>query len=169
MFGNNGREFALSLPKQPKCKVNRCRFHFLKMDCRCHNSFFSVDCWFFLRGQSPESFRRHVAYRFYPLEGLNIATCYHANNFQRENTVEINRSGDEGKGRCERPPPLPSVLFTLKSLLILPLMIKITIITGLRLGYQPLFGKMSPHSSPRRGGSRPDPGDGGNRAYTGLP
>ena len=39
MFGNNGREFAISLPKQPKCKVNRCRFHFLKMDCRCHNSF----------------------------------------------------------------------------------------------------------------------------------
>ena len=29
-----------------------------------------------------------------------------------------------------------------------------------RLDYQPLFGKMSPHSS------RPDPGDGGNRAYT---
>ena len=115
MFGNNGREFALSLPKQPKCKVNRCRFHFLKMDCRCHNSFFSVDCWFFLRGQSPESFRRHVAYRFYPLEGLNIATCYHANNFQRENTVEINRSGDVGKGRFERPPPLPSVLFMLRS------------------------------------------------------
>ena len=131
MFRNNGREFALSLPKQPKCKVNRCRFHFLKMDCRCHNSFFSVDCWFFLRGQSPESFRRHVAYRFYPLEGLNIATCYHANNFQRENTVEINRSGDVGKGRFERPPPLPSVLFMLRSLLILPLMIKITIIAGL--------------------------------------
>ena len=35
-----------------------------------------------------------------------------------------------------------------------------------RLDYQPLFGKMSPHSSPSlRGGSRPDPGDGGNRAY----
>ena len=28
-----------------------------------------------------------------------------------------------------------------------------------RLDYQPLFGKMSPHSS-----QRPDPGDGGNRA-----
>ena len=36
-----------------------------------------------------------------------------------------------------------------------------------RLDYQPLFGKMSPHSFPLslRGGSRPDPGDGGNRAY----
>ena len=38
----------------------------------------------------------------------------------------------------------------------------------IRLDYQPLFGKMSPHSSPERGGGedqRPDPGDGGNRAY----
>ena len=31
-----------------------------------------------------------------------------------------------------------------------------------RLDYQPLFGKMSPHSSEDQ---RPDPGDGGNRAY----
>ena len=30
---------------------------------------------------------------------------------------------------------------------------------AVRLDYQPLFGKMSPHSS-----QRPDPGDGGNRA-----
>ena len=45
------------------------------------------------------SFRRHVACRFDPLEGLNIATCYHANNFQRDSIVEINRSGEEGKGR----------------------------------------------------------------------
>ena len=36
-----------------------------------------------------------------------------------------------------------------------------------RLDYQPLFGKMSPHSSPSLFGEdqRPDPGDGGNRAY----
>ena len=36
-----------------------------------------------------------------------------------------------------------------------------------RLDYQPLFGKMSPHSSPERlfgEDHRPDPGDGGNRA-----
>ena len=40
-----------------------------------------------------------------------------------------------------------------------------------RLDYQPLFGKMSPHSSPERTkeslfgeDQRPDPGDGGNRA-----
>ena len=37
-----------------------------------------------------------------------------------------------------------------------------------RLDYQPLFGKMSPHSSPERAlfgeDQRPDPGDGGNRA-----
>ena len=33
-----------------------------------------------------------------------------------------------------------------------------------RLDYQPLFGKMSPHSSPGED-QRPDPGDGGNRAY----
>ena len=31
-----------------------------------------------------------------------------------------------------------------------------------RLDYQPLFGKMSPHSFPED--QRPDPGDGGNRA-----
>ena len=36
-----------------------------------------------------------------------------------------------------------------------------------RLDYQPLFGKMSPHSSPERESlfgedQRPDPGDGGN-------
>ena len=35
-----------------------------------------------------------------------------------------------------------------------------------RLNYQPLFGKMSPHSSPREEeDQRPDPGDGGNRAW----
>ena len=34
----------------------------------------------------------------------------------------------------------------------------------LRLDYQPLFGKMSPHSSPEED-QRPVPGDGGNRAY----
>ena len=36
-----------------------------------------------------------------------------------------------------------------------------------RLDYQPLFGKMSPHSSPPPPGEdqRPDPGDGENRAY----
>ena len=35
----------------------------------------------------------------------------------------------------------------------------------IRLDYQPLFWKMSPHSSPRRReDQRPDPGDGGNRA-----
>ena len=40
----------------------------------------------------------------------------------------------------------------------------------LRLDYQPLFGKMSPHSSPSLFGEeqRPDPGDGGNRAYARL-
>ena len=37
-----------------------------------------------------------------------------------------------------------------------------------RLDYQPLFGKMSPHSHPPLFGEdqRPDPGDGGNRAYS---
>ena len=38
-----------------------------------------------------------------------------------------------------------------------------------RLDYQPLFGKLSPHSSPKESlfgeDQRPDPGDGGNRAY----
>ena len=131
MFRNNGREFAISLPKQPKCKVNTCRYHFLKMDCRCHNSFLLFCRLLVLSERTVPSFWCRVAFRFYPLEGLNIATCYHANNFQRENTVEINRSGDVGKGRFERPPPLPSVLFMLRSLLILPLMIKITIIAGL--------------------------------------
>ena len=101
MFGNNGREFGISLPKQPKCKVNRCRFHFLKMDCRCHNSFLLFCRLLVLSERTVPSFRLHVAFRFYPLEGLNIATCYHANNFQ-----EINWSGAEGKGRCE-PPSLP--------------------------------------------------------------
>ena len=39
---------------------------------------------------------------------------------------------------------------------------------GSRLDYQPLFGKMSPHSSPLFGEDQsPDPGDGGNRAYGG--
>jgi len=39
----------------------------------------------------------------------------------------------------------------------------------LRLDYQPLFGKISPHSSPSlRGGSKTRPGDGGNRAYPWL-
>ena len=33
-----------------------------------------------------------------------------------------------------------------------------------RLDYQPLFGKMSPHSSLFGEDQRPDPGDGGNRA-----
>ena len=33
-------------------------------------------------------------------------------------------------------------------------------LTESRLAYQPLFGKMSPHSFPQR----PDTGDGGNRA-----
>ena len=101
MFGNNGREFGISLLKQPKCKVNRCRFHFLKMDCHCHNSFLLFCRLLVPSERTVASFRRHVAFRFYPLEGLNIATCYHANNFQ-----EINWSGAEGKGRCE-PPSLP--------------------------------------------------------------
>ena len=42
---------------------------------------------------------------------------------------------------------------------------------GSKLGsnYQPLFGKMSPHSSPREEeDQRLDPGDGGNRAYLSL-
>ena len=39
----------------------------------------------------------------------------------------------------------------------------------LRLDYQPLFGKMSPHSSPFFGeDQRLDPGDGGNWAYSKL-
>ena len=33
---------------------------------------------------------------------------------------------------------------------------------NIRLDYQPLLGKMSPHSQ------RPDPGDGGNRAYQNI-
>ena len=37
-------------------------------------------------------------------------------------------------------------------------------IKSCRLDYQPLLGKMSPHSSPGED-QRPDPGDGGNRAY----
>ena len=45
---------------------------------------------------------------------------------------------------------------------------RVFIVVVARLDYQPLFGKMSPHSSPERGGEeedqRPDPGDGGNRA-----
>ena len=56
-------------------------------------------------------------------------------------------SGDEGfKEICETV-----FIFT-----IIPLVF--------RLDYQPLFGKMSPHSSPGED-QRPDPGDGGNRAY----
>ena len=39
----------------------------------------------------------------------------------------------------------------------------------IRLGYQPLFGKMSPHWSPERAlfaeDRRPHPGDGGNQAW----
>ena len=66
------------------------------------------------------------------IQDLNISTCYHANNFQRDKTVEINRSEEEVKGRCEpSSPPLTSVLFRLKSLLLLPSMIKITITAGL--------------------------------------
>ena len=69
------------------------------MDCRCHNSFLLFCRLLVLSERTVASFRRHVAFHFYPLEGLNIATCYHANNFQRDNIVEINRSQEEGKGR----------------------------------------------------------------------
>ena len=37
MFGNNGREFVISL--LTKCKSEQMPLHYLKMDCRCHNSF----------------------------------------------------------------------------------------------------------------------------------
>ena len=62
MFGYNGREFGISLPKQPKCKVDRCRFHFLKIDCRCHNSFLLFCRLLVLSERTVASFRRHVAH-----------------------------------------------------------------------------------------------------------
>ena len=98
------------------------------MDCRCHNSFLLFCRLLVLSERSVASFRRHVAFRFYPLEGLNIATRYHANNFQRDNIVEIFRSGEEGKERYV-PLSLPSPMFWLccKVCLFCPIMIKITI------------------------------------------
>ena len=95
-----------------KAKENRCRFVFLKMDCHCHNSFLLFCRLLVLSERTVDSFRGHVAYPFYPSEDLNIATCYHANNFQRDKTVEINRSGEEGKGRYA-PSSVPSLAFWL--------------------------------------------------------
>ena len=53
MFGNNRRNF--SSPKQSKCKVKRCCFHYLKNGIASVTilSSFSVDCQCFLRGLSP--------------------------------------------------------------------------------------------------------------------
>ena len=37
MFGNNGSKFVNLLPT--KCKSEQMSLHYLKMDCRCQNSF----------------------------------------------------------------------------------------------------------------------------------
>lgn len=57
MFGNNGlRGFAISLPKQPKCKSERMSLSLL-------------ETWL-ISETIIASFRGHVACHFYPLVGL---------------------------------------------------------------------------------------------------
>ena len=67
MFGKNGlREFAISLPKQQKCKSEQMSLSLLKtwIAAIMIVSSFSVYCRCF------NSFRDHVACHFNPLEGL---------------------------------------------------------------------------------------------------
>ena len=107
MFGNNGREFGISLPKQPKCKVNRCRFHFLKMDCHCHNSFLLFCRLLVPSERTVASFRRHVAFRFYPLEGLTSLPVT-----MPTTSKKLIGQGQRGREDVSLP-PFPSVLVML--------------------------------------------------------
>ena len=42
MFGNNRREFVISLPKQAKCKSEQVSLLLLKIDCHCDNNYSSL-------------------------------------------------------------------------------------------------------------------------------
>ena len=42
VFGNNGREFVISLPKQAKCKSEQMSLLLLKIDCHCDNNYSSL-------------------------------------------------------------------------------------------------------------------------------
>ena len=106
MFGNNGREFGISRPKQPKCEVNRCRLHFLKMDCRCHSSFLLFRRLLVLPERTFASFRSQVACLFYPLEfkTLTLLPVTMPTTSKETNQQKLIDQGRRFKGKCEPPP-----------------------------------------------------------------